>query len=219
MDDHDLSVRHARAILDDPKHEIRVARSAEEALKLALSWLPDLVLIDLLLDGTEGVEVIEKIRLRWPPTKPQPKVVVLTADRSRLDLAEARKLQIDRILVKPVPGRQLSDCVTGAGIGSVNDSGPDEKPAELGRAFRKELKNRLPELDRCMASLELDRVTGILHQLIASAAITGHAGLESALRALDARYREGGSSEEIAFCYQAVLQSASRWSSRGRGRP
>lgn len=215
VDDHDLSVRHAQAILDDPKHELHIARSAEEALDLALSWLPDLVFIDLLLDGTEGIEVIEKIRLRWPPTAPQPRVVVLTADRGRLDPVKARNLRIDRILDKPVPGRLLSDCVSGAGKGWVNDAGPDERPAELGRAFRKELKDRLPELDRCIARLEHDRVAGILHQLIASAAITGHAGLESALRALDAQCRVGGGSEEIAFCYQAVLQSAGRWS-RGR---
>lgn len=216
VDDHDLSVRHALEILDSPNHEIRFALSAGDAIKLALSWLPDLVFVDLHVDGIDGIEIIRNIRESWPGRVPPPKMVVLTADRSRLDREKARRLRIDRILVKPVSGRQLRNCVTETGYGTISEAGAAGSSTELQRMFRSELDERLPELDRCMTRLEHDRISGILHQLIASAAITRHAGLESALRALDAKCREGGSSEEIAYLYQAVLQSASRWRSIGR---
>ena len=219
VDDHDLSVRHALSILETPMHEVRIAFSASEAIDLALSWLPDLLFVDLYLNGLEGIGIIRKIRLGWPATAPLPKIVVLTADRSRLDRAEARRLQIDRVLVKPVSGRQLLGCASESGHGPVKEAGAGDDSAELLQLFREELEDRLPELDHCMARLERDRIPVILHQLIASAAIAGDAGFETALRALDAKCRQGGTSEEIAFCYHAVLQSARRWRSRNRARP
>jgi len=218
VDDHDLSVRHALTILNTPKHEVRIALSADEAVDLALSWLPDLLFVDLYLDGLEGIAIIRKIRRGWPTATPLPKIVVLTADRSRLDRVEAEQLRIDRVLVKPVSGRQLRDCVFDSGRGPVNENGDRGHSAELRQMFREELEDRLPELDRCMAGLERDRIPHILHQLIASAAIAGDTGFESALRALDGKCRRGGTSEEIAFCYHAVLQSASRWRSEDRSR-
>ncbi len=218
VDDHGLSVRHALAVLDDPKHEIRFALSADDAVKVALSWLPDIILVDLNLDGQDGTETIRHIRENWPARVHLPKIFVLTADPSRLDRVESRRLRIDRVLLKPVSGRQLRKCVMDRVHGPVKEADSIGNSAELRQLFRTELDNRLPELDRCMTRLEHGRISGILHQLIASAAITRHAGLESALRALDAKCREGGNSEEIAFLYQAVLQTASRCRSPGSER-
>jgi len=79
---------------------------------------------------------------------------------------------------------------------------------EMRNLFLEELGQQLPELDRCMAQLQLVDTAAILHQLIASAAICGESSFEAELRLLDTRCRKRGAFDEIAFAYRAVLESA-----------
>jgi CheY-like chemotaxis protein len=213
VDDNELSTRHAAATLENVAGDIRTVRSGRAAIALAADWHPDIIFVDLHLEDIEGLEVVHKIRQDWPATRPQPKMVILTGDSSALDAADPEKLEIDCVLRKPVSGHQLRDCIRMAPIGIEENTPDDRVRAELQALFQKELQRRLPELDHCMARLERERVAQILHQLIASAAITGHQRLESQLRELDVKNRESATAEEIACCYHAVLQSAGYWMS------
>lgn len=61
--DDDIGIQEAiRAILEFGEYKVFVASNASEALKLAIKHHPDLILLDLLLSGKDGVEVAKSLR-------------------------------------------------------------------------------------------------------------------------------------------------------------
>ena len=74
------------------------AADAEAAVAAAGSLRPDLVILDIMMPGLSGVEVIEKIRAASPGSR----VVLLTASESDADLFECIKAGARGYLVKDV---------------------------------------------------------------------------------------------------------------------
>lgn len=68
VDDHPI-VRHGISRLLNREDDLSVtgeAEDAEGAIALLEIELPDIVLVDLVLDGKSGLDLIEEIRRRWP---------------------------------------------------------------------------------------------------------------------------------------------------------
>lgn len=68
VDDHPI-VRHGVSRLLNREDDLCVSGEAEDvagALKLLEEDLPDVVLVDLVLDGESGLDLIQVIRTRWP---------------------------------------------------------------------------------------------------------------------------------------------------------
>ena len=86
-DDHPLMLAGIRATLerDDEIELVGEARSAPEVIGLIERRRPAIVLTDLRMPGVSGVELIERIRHRWPEVK----IVVLSAygERATIDAA------------------------------------------------------------------------------------------------------------------------------------
>jgi CheY-like chemotaxis protein len=170
--------------------------------------------MDLNLPGTNGLDVCSQILAAWPVNSPVPKIIVLTGDESGVARDDLAVLKIDHLLVKPVSGRQLRDVAGLVDVGEINEPRNVTANVELPALFRDELRHRLPELDSSLSMLDRKKVAGILHQLIASAAMSGESRLESTLRALDAACRQDGTPVDIARGYQAFLKSAHEFISR-----
>ena len=214
VDDHSISGRFAMAALNHSNNSIKRARTANEALAMALVWYPDLICMDLNLPDISGLEVIRRIRLAWPADRPQPRIIVLTGDGSGSSQNELEALNVDRLLVKPVSRHELREAAQLQADNRINEAGSDEHSLDLENLFRQELDKRLPELDRCISSLDHDRAAAILHQLTASSAICSELRLESALRALGATCRRQDSTTELARCYYSVLELAQEFLQR-----
>ncbi len=99
-------------------YEVLTAASGEQALQLARQRLPRLLLLDLDLPGSSGVEVLRALReiegLRGVP------VIFLTAVVDPKVLAELRTLEVQEVLQKPFRPRLLVEAVARvlAGAGS-----------------------------------------------------------------------------------------------------
>lgn len=75
------------------------AASGEEALSLADSWAPDLLLLDLVMPGMSGQEVMQ--RLRADPAKNKISVIVITASASAEDKKHVIDLGVSAFIRKP----------------------------------------------------------------------------------------------------------------------
>ena len=71
VDDHPV-VRQGLALAIGRETDLEVCGEAEhieEALRLVEHGHPDVVIIDLSLDGEDGIELIDYVKSRWPTVK------------------------------------------------------------------------------------------------------------------------------------------------------
>jgi two-component system response regulator MprA len=84
-------------------YDVQVAGNGEEGLKLAASWQPDLVLLDVLMPGMDGWEVCRRLRGAGPDLP----VLMLTARDEVADRVKGLDLGADDYLVKPFALEEL----------------------------------------------------------------------------------------------------------------
>ena len=100
-----------RTTLEDPRYRILEAANGTKALELARNERPDLVLLDWMMPGMSGIEVLKTLR-EDPATRAMP-VIMLTAKGQERDRAEALALGITSYLVKPFGPLELLEEVEG----------------------------------------------------------------------------------------------------------
>ena len=89
---------------DDP-YEVLMANSGEEALELARTEIPDLVLLDLMMPGMDGIEVC--VKLRQSRSTYLIPVIMLTASALHDHRLEALRTGVDDYLSKPFDPEEL----------------------------------------------------------------------------------------------------------------
>jgi DNA-binding response OmpR family regulator len=92
-------------------YEVRVARNGEEALRLAESFRPDLVLLDLMMPLRSGFDVCQKIREN--PMLQGMKIVMLTAKGRDVERNRGFDLGANAYVTKPFSTRELMNTVRG----------------------------------------------------------------------------------------------------------
>ena len=85
--------------------QVFCASSGEEALRLVQSEIPDLVVLDLMLPGIDGLEVTRRLKSD-PNTKHLP-IVMLTAKGEEADIVTGLELGADDYVTKPFSPRIL----------------------------------------------------------------------------------------------------------------
>jgi DNA-binding NarL/FixJ family response regulator len=96
-------------------HVVGETSSGEEALTLALSLMPDVVLLDVSMPGWNGIVTAEKIALACPATA----IVMLTAADDKDKLLAALKAGARGYVLKGVSAKELADVVRSACAGDV----------------------------------------------------------------------------------------------------
>ncbi len=105
------------------------AASGEHALKIALSERPDLILLDLMLPGMNGLDLTR--RLKRDPRTEQIPIIMLTVKNSDLDIALGLELGADDYITKPFSPRVLTARVKAV---LRRRAGPASAPEEVIRA-------------------------------------------------------------------------------------
>lgn len=109
IEDDPLSARLADLVLRSEGYEVINARNGLEALKIAQSTPPDLVLLDLMLPGLDGFEVLN--RLRADPKTADTPVVIVSSKSQPADKQMAAKIGANDYLTKPYHKNELLDVV------------------------------------------------------------------------------------------------------------
>ncbi|NPV47575.1 MAG: response regulator [Armatimonadetes bacterium] len=78
-DDPDI-VETLRLVLESANYEVEGAGSPEQAFKKLETFVPDIILLDVMMpDGTEGFHFVWKLRNEYPPELAQIPIVILSA--------------------------------------------------------------------------------------------------------------------------------------------
>jgi DNA-binding response OmpR family regulator len=99
----DPAVREgARLALRRQGHDVAAAETGEEGLDRLRSFLPDVVVLDLMLPGMSGLEVCRRIR-----ADSQVPIIMVTARGDDVDIVVGLETGADDYVVKPVQARVL----------------------------------------------------------------------------------------------------------------
>lgn len=112
------------------RYRVRTAADGAEAIRAVEAERPDLVVLDLMLPGVSGLDVLGELRRR-PDTQDVP-VILLTARREERDRIDGLKLGADDYIAKPFSPQELVLRV-GAVLRRVQQAPPAGK---LGKVVR-----------------------------------------------------------------------------------
>ena len=117
VDDHAVVRQGVRGYLE-AQPDISIAgeaASGEEAVRLAADQVPDVVLMDLLMPGMDGVEATRRVRR----VSPRSQVVVLTSYHEDVHIFPAIKAGALSYLLKDVGPEELAGAVRAAARGEA----------------------------------------------------------------------------------------------------
>ncbi len=108
VDDDDAFRRLLVTLLRDDG-QLETAASGEEALEIVSRFLPDLILLDIMMPGIDGYETCR--RLKAGPPSERAHVIMVSAKSSREEQARAFEVGADDYIVKPIDPQELRSRV------------------------------------------------------------------------------------------------------------
>ena len=117
VDDHALVRSGVRAYLETQPELVVVAEagSGQEAVQQAVEYAPDVVLMDLVMPGMDGVEATRRVR----EVSPRTQVVVLTSFHEDTHIFPAIKAGAISYLLKDVGPAELAEAIRAAARGEA----------------------------------------------------------------------------------------------------
>ena len=109
VDDIPLNLLLVQKMLSRFKFEIRTAANGQQALDAVASRKPDLILLDLMMPGIDGFEVIK--RLRADSATADIRIVILSALNSNEDVVKGFDLGANDFIMKPIIMEKLLNSV------------------------------------------------------------------------------------------------------------
>jgi class 3 adenylate cyclase/CheY-like chemotaxis protein len=174
-DDNPLNVDILRTRLAAHGYEILTAGDGEAALALAKEQQPDLLLLDIMMPGIDGLEVCR--RLKRDPALPFMPIILVTAKADSRDIVAGLDAGADEYLTKPVDQAALVSRVKSMlRIKALHDT-VEEQAAALGewnRSLESRVEAQVAELER------LGRLKRFFSPQLADAIVQG--GAEDPLR-------------------------------------
>ena len=107
VDDSGLARRLIRKIVEELGHEVEDVSDGAQALERYLLNHHDAVILDLLMHGMYGVEVLQKLK----QLNPDLPVIIASADIQQTTREEVKKLGASAMINKPVTKEQLGEVL------------------------------------------------------------------------------------------------------------
>jgi two-component system sensor histidine kinase BarA len=218
VDDNQINLELGRAMLRAKGLEVIAAESGEQAVNLAETERPDLILMDIQMPGMSGLEATRIIRSREQDRHTP--IIAVTAHAFPEEQQRFLAQGMDDCISKPLRGEHLWGLIarwTGVAAATAGSGEPEVRTADDGvydRARAVEisggeaqadqiwelLMQRLPEdrerLRQARASADSEALRRLAHTLRGSAAYCATPALEAAAAALEQAASEGGEEQE-----------------------
>ncbi|MBR6306759.1 MAG: response regulator [Bacteroidales bacterium] len=109
VDDIPLNLLLVQKMLSKFNFKMRTASGGQQALDAVAQEKPDLILLDLMMPGIDGFEVIR--RLRENPATEDIQIVILSALNSNEDVVKGFNAGANDFIMKPIIMEKLLSCV------------------------------------------------------------------------------------------------------------
>lgn len=109
VEDEDSLLKLESILLTSKGYDVQGVKDGRTALEAIEKNLPDLVLLDIMLPEIDGFEVCRRIKSD-PKTKKIP-VIMLTAKKSREDMARGEQVGADWYITKPFKSAMVIETI------------------------------------------------------------------------------------------------------------
>ena len=109
VDDIPLNLLLIQKMLSRFNFKLRTAANGQQTLDMVAEQKPDLILLDLMMPGIDGFEVIR--RLRANPDTQDIQIVILSALNSNEDIVRGFNEGANEFITKPIIMEKLLTCV------------------------------------------------------------------------------------------------------------
>jgi DNA-binding NarL/FixJ family response regulator len=145
VDDHALFRRGLEMVLEEEPDIELVGQAGDgaEAVKIAAEALPDIVLMDIRMPRSSGIEACRAMKEAAPSTK----IVILTISDEQEDLFEAIRAGASGYLLKDIPLDEVADTVRAVhgGQSLINPSMAAKLLTEFAALARRDDEERAPQ--------------------------------------------------------------------------
>jgi CheY-like chemotaxis protein len=98
VDDVPINCQFLQEFLEPLGFDVQTAQNAQAAMEQAFSWQPDLILMDVIMPGTSGIEATQELRAHgW--SRP---ILAVSASVLQADIEQTLQAGYDAFLPKPV---------------------------------------------------------------------------------------------------------------------
>jgi len=105
VDDNELNADYVKAVLKKHPFDVTVATNGQDAIKAAAAERPDAILLDIMMPGMSGLDVLALLR-RDPSMQTIP-IIMITAKAQDSTMLESYQTGADYFITKPFTPRQL----------------------------------------------------------------------------------------------------------------
>jgi DNA-binding response OmpR family regulator len=109
VDDEPNIVTSLEYLMAKSGYEVAAARDGDAALEKVETFMPDLVLLDVMMPRQSGYEVCRKMRSR--PELRHIRIVMLSAKGREAEVSKGLSLGADAYITKPFSNRELMACI------------------------------------------------------------------------------------------------------------
>lgn len=124
---------------------ITQAENGEEAIKKALKYKPDIILLDMNMPGMNGIEVLRSFK----DLRVRSKVIMFTIDEKRGSLFEAMKIGAKGYILKDTDSNSLKKAIVDVSQGKVYVQ------SNLSPLFAKENYSKKKDMDKDLLKIDL----------------------------------------------------------------
>lgn len=208
VDDQVLTRQGVKVVLQ-PEQDIEIVGEAEngrEALEKAVALLPDLVLMDIMMPGGDGVTATRAIRQRCPNTR----VLMLTVYADQALFRKAAEAGAGGYVLKNISPTDLADAIR-----SVHHGGTTLSPViarqMMNHFFDTRLESGVPTVKRIhgLTQRESEVLVGVAHGLsdkeIAAKLFLSESTVKTHLRMIYHRLKLRNRAQAAAFAVEKGL--------------
>ncbi len=206
VDDHEVVRLGLKALLErHPQFDvIGEAANAREALEMVGNYHPDVVVMDIRLPGTSGIEACEDITNRYPETK----VIILTSYAEDEMLFSAIRAGASGYMLKQIGGDDLIKALeaVGRGEGLLDPAVTQRVFQEVRRAVKEEEASAFAHLSQQEKHVLLLVSEGKTNREIAKALFLGEGTVRNYVSSILSKLGVNNRAEAAAYAVEHNLR-------------
>jgi two-component system response regulator DevR len=206
VDDHEVVRLGLKALLDRHPHfeVVGEAASSREAIEMVSNIQPDVVVMDVRLPGTSGIEACEEITRRYPTTK----VIMLTSYAEDEMLFSAIRAGASGYILKQIGGNDLINALEAVSRGeALLDPAVTQRVfQEVRRAVREEEASAFAHLSQQEKHVLLLVSEGKTNREIAKALFLGEGTVRNYVSSILSKLGVSNRAEAAAYAVEHSLR-------------